>query len=70
MIRTAADPVAAFCELDPTYGKLIGAGVKTIGALISILDKYHGDDGIIVSFSILGGMAPVPIPHPPLEVSA
>jgi hypothetical protein len=64
MVKEAADPVAALCALVQPYGPFASVGVIAARALITILDRYHGNDGIVISYPMVGG-APIPLAHSP-----
>jgi hypothetical protein len=65
IITNAADPVAAFSAIIPhPLGVPVSLGIITTRALLSILEAYHGDDGIVISFPFVGG-AHVPLAHSP-----
>jgi hypothetical protein len=69
MITTAANPVAAFCGLIPDPSGIaiaLSLGAQTTSALLSILNTYHGKNGIVISFPAPGtGGVPVPLLHGP-----
>jgi hypothetical protein len=65
MVKAAADPVAALCALVQPYGPLASVGVIAAKALITILNQYHGNNGIIISYPLLGSVAPIPLTHNP-----